>query len=81
MSKSITEIKREWLINYMQDYHNVDVANKTFVDRYVEQFAINDIGGHLSSMFKEGLLDRTSYGLPKRKSSQPKWVYVYKLKN
>ncbi|QSF43425.1 hypothetical protein [Paenibacillus tianjinensis] len=74
--------KQEWIIKYIKRYGPVDVANETFIQRYVEKFNSDskDIGRQLSLMFKiNKQLERVAYGLPAPKIGQPKWVYVYRL--
>jgi hypothetical protein len=89
--------REKWILSWFADHPNqsTDVLNSNFVDAYVEAtnapckvffygaMQCRQLGRDLASMFRKGLLERSTVGLQPGDSAMgfPKWVYCYRLKS
>lgn len=83
--------KQGWVIEYLKINTMADMLNEKFVDEYIEEFKpkysvqlwgankCNELSKLLSSLYNQGILKRSSTGIPFAPSGMPKWIYVYEL--
>lgn len=94
--------KEQWIVDYIQNestFKYVDIMDEDFVGSFIETFDDTDseflglgapkckqLSKLLSSMYKNGVLDRWAHGIRSgynqdyRNYNAPKWVYSYKIK-
>jgi hypothetical protein len=82
--------KHEWIYNYAKINGHIDILNSDFVDDYIKKFnpvykiqpyganSCKELGRVLSSMYKNGLLNRFVMGIPYMVGF-PRWVYCYEV--
>ena len=88
-----TQVKLDWISDWMKENQHADVMNSKLVDQYEERFKVKvdvmmlgankcrDLGKTLSHGYKTGLFKRASFGLTNGAwhVGFPKWVYIYEL--
>ena len=84
--------KYEFIINYLEKEHMVDVLDSNFVDTYIDKFKVEykgvmygamkckNLSTILLRMYNDRIVTRDVIGLSGEIAGFPKWVYCYCLR-